>query len=87
MPYHRLMAFFDGGLGVAHGIFDAVLAFLGLDFGGSANLDDGNAASQLGPDAPAASHDRSLNRCWRFRHGSEPRGQPRLPWSRRRPRW
>ena len=44
----RQQAFLDGGLGVAHGIFDAVLAFLGLDLGGSADLDDSHAASQLG---------------------------------------
>ena len=41
-------AFLDGGLGVTHGIFDAVLALLGLDLGGSADLDDSHAASQLG---------------------------------------
>ena len=35
-------------LGVTHGIFDAVLALLGLDLGGSADLDDSHAASQLG---------------------------------------
>src|SRR6185369_12312168 len=41
-------ALFDRGLGVAHGIFDAVLALLELHLGGSSGLDDRNAAGQLG---------------------------------------
>ena len=41
-------ALLNGGLGVAHGIFDAVLALLELDLGGRAGLDDRNTAGQLG---------------------------------------
>jgi hypothetical protein len=41
-------ALLDGGLGVAHGVLDAVLALLELDLGGRADLDDGHAAGQLG---------------------------------------
>src|SRR4030088_527445 len=35
------------GLGVAHGVFDAVLALFKLHLGGGASLDNGNAAGQL----------------------------------------
>ena len=38
----------DGGLGVADGVLDAVLALLELDLGGRADLDDRDAAGQLG---------------------------------------
>ena len=41
-------ALFDGRLGVANGVLDAVLALLQLDLGGRADLDDRNAAGQLG---------------------------------------
>ena len=41
-------AFLDGGFGGGHGIFDAVLLFLELDLGGCADLQDRNAAGQLG---------------------------------------
>src|SRR5450631_3686807 len=41
-------ALFDGGLRVANGVLDAVLALLELDLGGGARLDDRNAAGQLG---------------------------------------
>src|SRR5699024_6517989 len=37
-----------GGLGVAHGVLDAVLALLELDLGGRARLEDGDAAGELG---------------------------------------
>src|SRR6185437_8765631 len=40
-------AFFDGSAGGAEGVFDAVLLFLELDFGGGADLDDGDGASEL----------------------------------------
>src|SRR5699024_6515900 len=39
---------FHGSLGVAHGIFDAVLGFLELNLGGGSGLDDCNTAGQLG---------------------------------------
>ncbi len=41
-------ALFDGSLGAADGVFDAVLALLELDLGGGADLDHRNAAGQLG---------------------------------------
>ena len=41
-------ALLDGGLRVANGVLDAVLALLELDLGGRADLDDRNAAGQLG---------------------------------------
>ena len=41
-------ALLDGGLGVAHGVLDAVLALLELDLGGRAGLDDGDATGRLG---------------------------------------
>src|SRR5204862_2328190 len=41
-------ALLDGRLRVAYGVLDAVLALLQLDLGGRADLDDGNAAGQLG---------------------------------------
>ena len=41
-------ALLDGRLGVAHGVLDAVLVLLELDLGGRADLDDGDAAGQLG---------------------------------------
>ena len=41
-------AFLDRGLGRMHGVLDPVLAFLDLDLGGAADLDDGHAAGQLG---------------------------------------
>src|SRR5580700_5449014 len=41
-------AFLHGGLGVAHRVFDAVLALLQLDLGGRAGLDHCNTAGQLG---------------------------------------
>src|SRR5690606_5926756 len=41
-------ALLDGGLRVADGVLDAVLALLELDLGGRADLDDGDAAGQLG---------------------------------------
>jgi hypothetical protein len=41
-------ALFDGGLRVADGVLDAVLALLELDLGGRARLDDGDAAGELG---------------------------------------
>ena len=41
-------ALLDGRLRVAHGVLDAVLALLELDLGGRADLDDRNAAGQLG---------------------------------------
>src|SRR5690606_29762080 len=37
-----------GGLGVADGVLDAVLALLELDLGGRTRLDDGDAAGELG---------------------------------------
>ena len=40
--------FLDGGTGRRQRVFDAVLLFLELDLGGSTDLDDGNAAGQLG---------------------------------------
>src|SRR5690606_37826824 len=40
-------AFFDGGAGRAEGVFDAVLLVLELDFGGGADLDDGDATGEL----------------------------------------
>src|SRR3989440_4593962 len=41
-------ALLDGRLRVAHGVLDAVLALLQLDLGGRADLDDRDAAGQLG---------------------------------------
>src|SRR5207237_2674005 len=41
-------ALLDGRLRVANGVLDAVLALLQLDLGGRADLDDRNAAGQLG---------------------------------------
>ena len=41
-------ALFDGGLGGRHRVLDAVLLLLELDLGGRADLDDRNAAGQLG---------------------------------------
>src|SRR3954466_9047037 len=41
-------ALLDGGLGVADGVLDAVLALLELDLGRGAGLDDGDATGQLG---------------------------------------
>ena len=41
-------ALFDGGLRVANGVLDAVLALLELDLGRRARLDDGDAAGELG---------------------------------------
>src|SRR5262249_2529123 len=41
-------ALLDGRLRVAHRVLDAVLALLQLDLGGRADLDDRNAAGQLG---------------------------------------
>jgi hypothetical protein len=41
-------AFLDGGLGVGDGVFDAVLLLLEFDLGGGADLDDGDAAGELG---------------------------------------
>src|SRR3954469_22553854 len=41
-------ALLDGGLRVANGVLDAVLALLELDLGGRARLDDGDAAGELG---------------------------------------
>ena len=41
-------ALFDRGLGVAHGILDAVLALLELHLGGGSGLDHRDAAGQLG---------------------------------------
>ena len=41
-------AFFNRGAGRVERVFDAVLAFLHLDFGGTADLDHRNAAGQLG---------------------------------------
>jgi hypothetical protein len=41
-------ALLDGGLRVAHGVLDAVLALLQLDLGGRADLDHRNTAGQLG---------------------------------------
>jgi hypothetical protein len=41
-------ALLDRSLGVADGILDAVLALLELDLGGRADLDDRDAAGQLG---------------------------------------
>ena len=41
-------ALLDGRLRVANGVLDAVLALLELDLGGRADLDDRNAAGQLG---------------------------------------
>jgi hypothetical protein len=41
-------ALLDGGLRVADGVLDAVLALLELDLGGRARLDDGDAAGELG---------------------------------------
>src|SRR5690606_13320705 len=41
-------ALLDGGLRVADGVLDAVLALLELDLGGRARLDDGHAAGELG---------------------------------------
>ena len=44
----REQALLDGRLRVANGVLDAVLALLELDLGGGADLDDRNAAGQLG---------------------------------------
>ena len=41
-------ALFDRGLGRRDGVLDAVLLLLELDLGGRADLDDGDAAGQLG---------------------------------------
>ena len=41
-------ALLDGRLRVANGVLDAVLALLELDLGGRADLDDGDAAGELG---------------------------------------
>ena len=41
-------ALLDGRLRVANGVLDAVLALLELDLGGRADLDDRDAAGQLG---------------------------------------
>ena len=41
-------AFLDGRTGRREGILDAVLLLLELDLGGRADLDDGDAAGQLG---------------------------------------
>ena len=41
-------ALLDGGLGGGDGVLDAVLLLLELHLGGGADLDDGNAAGQLG---------------------------------------
>ena len=41
-------AFLDGRLGGVHGVLDAGLLFLHLGLGGSADLDDGDAADELG---------------------------------------
>src|SRR4051812_47509208 len=41
-------ALLDGGLGVADGVLDTVLALLELDLGRGAGLDDGDATGQLG---------------------------------------
>ncbi len=41
-------ALLDGRLRVADGVLDAVLALLELDLGGRADLDDGDAAGELG---------------------------------------
>ena len=41
-------AFFHCSAGGVQGVFDAGLLFLHFDFGGSADLDHGNAAGQLG---------------------------------------
>ena len=40
-------ALFDGGTGRAEGVLNAVLALLELDFGGGADLDDGDGAGEL----------------------------------------
>ena len=40
-------ALFDGGAGGAQGVLNAVLALLQLDFGGGADLDDGDGAGEL----------------------------------------
>ena len=41
-------AFLDRGAGGIERVIDAVLALLDLDFGGAADLDDGNTAGELG---------------------------------------
>src|SRR4029078_7553229 len=41
-------ALFDGSLRVADGVLDAVLALLELDLGSRTDLDDGDAAGELG---------------------------------------
>src|SRR5690606_23382824 len=41
-------AFFNGSAGRVERVIDAVLAFLDFHFGRTADLDDGNAASELG---------------------------------------
>ena len=41
-------ALFEGGTGGVEGVLDAVLGLLHLDLGGRADLDDGDAAGQLG---------------------------------------
>ena len=41
-------ALFDGSAGGVERVIDAILLFLDFDLGGAADLDDGNAASQLG---------------------------------------
>ena len=41
-------ALLDGGLGGRHGVLDAVLLLLELHLGGRADLEDGDAAGQLG---------------------------------------
>ena len=41
-------AFLDGGAGGGEGVLDAVLLLLHLDLGGRADVDDGDAAGELG---------------------------------------
>src|ERR1700729_649630 len=41
-------AFFNGGPRRVHGVLDAILLLLNLDFGRAAHTDDGDAASQFG---------------------------------------
>ena len=59
--------FFNGSAYGGQCVLDAVLLFFQLDFGGSADLDDGHAADQLGLAFLQPSRGRS--RTWSLRSG------------------
>ena len=66
-------ALLDGGLRVADGVLDAVLALLELDLGGRARLDDGDAAGELGEALLELLAVVVASRCSRSRCGSAAR--------------